>query len=77
MTAIDPSFLALHPDTQRWHIQRPKCQSCSNVRISGGTMHCAVAGTRRTGGRVMPYCIDARLPGADCGPAGALWSEAT
>jgi hypothetical protein len=62
-----------HPATLLWWAQREQCYCCAHLRLregdrSEGIMTCRAAPAE-------PYCIDARLPGEPCGPAGALFEE--
>lgn len=82
-TVTDRTFLRLHPATALWWRQRPKCRACAHYiadvqhdRSNSGE-RCSASRVRINAGRrsrtITMHCIDARIDGAPCGPAAALF----
>lgn len=84
MNKLDDQFLKPHPRTVLWAKERTLCEACGNVlRINLSELRCTLQlqGTEKTAAmhasrNVYIYCIDARDPGAPCGPGGELFTEA-
>lgn len=73
---IDQTFLRVHPATQAWWEQRPKCRTCAHLVLVDGhegeeDMRCRQM--RQNGPRGHGYCIDARAETGPCGPEAKLW----
>ena len=77
---LDPQFRTLHPATALWWEQRKQCEGCKHLDAQPDpglqssdqiVMRCKLTPTRET--EVFAYCIDARLPGAPCGPGARLY----
>jgi hypothetical protein len=84
---IDQTFLSPHPETVAWQARREKCRSCKHLLKSPSVkgkehdpfMRCGLwplVSVQQPGKLHYAYCIDARLPGAQCGPDAALWRAA-
>jgi len=85
MTTIDTRFLQTRPATVAWWQQREKCLACRHVSAtpdvqsassSATVLRCLGVkpvriGSKGVGRHQVPYCIDARAEGGECGPAGA------
>ena len=75
---LDTRFLSVHPATQAWWEQRPKCRTCAHLVLVDGhegeeDMRCRQM--RQNGPRGHAYCIDVRGPDGACGPWASLWEE--
>jgi hypothetical protein len=75
---LDERFLTIHPRTALWMAQREKCLSCANLRFEKPSMNCAATPSALKGKALknspLASCIDAREPGAACGPDSKLFS---
>jgi hypothetical protein len=79
----DRTFLHVHPATAAWWAQREQCRGCAAHALwrESGFIHdserCTAVRAESPGrwpGSRDAYCIDARLPGASCGPGAALFT---
>jgi hypothetical protein len=61
MNLPDERFVAVHPATALWAVQRVDCEQCGNLLRNEEAMRCLAS-------KSLDYCIDARLPGGVCGP---------
>lgn len=86
---LDETFLQVHPATAAWFAQRDLCRRCAwmaepeegkGMRCTAASADDHAAAVGSWGGYRGPipldsvYCIDARLPGAPCGPEGSLFA---
>jgi hypothetical protein len=78
------NLLELHPATALWWAQREQCRACAHYtrnKAHADQRHEGYTGERCTarradqGLREFLYCIDARLPGAFCGPDAAMFKR--
>lgn len=87
MTTLDERFLKMHERTALWHQQREKCRACANLETEemARVMRCKLvpiatedqrASNMFAGRGLTAYCIDAREPGAACGPDAKLFTPA-
>lgn len=82
---LDETFLAPHPRTVLWWVQREQCRRCERFRevhiaathrsAEHTVMHCEVGApiVRRNGRTDYSACIDMRDENSACGPAALLF----